>query len=91
MPFRPACNYAKLDDPAPLFQVSLEKQCRMFPYLWTPECAQAVAQGEYTPCACRSRGPEGTPQGAYRGCPTVRFEYDAPGTAAGCAAPPSGV
>ena len=79
-------SYSKLDDATPLFEVSLEKKCRSFPFLWTPECAQAAERGEFTPCACRSMGPEGTPNHAYRGCPaSLQFEYTVPGSVQSCA------
>lgn len=88
------CNYTKLDDSesTPLFQVTPGKNCRLFPYLWTPECAAAYQTGminpQNNPYQCRAMGPV-DPGQMYTGLP-VNFEYSPAGQAKNCAAPVTG-
>jgi hypothetical protein len=83
------CNYTKLDDSedTPLFQVTPGKNCRLFPYLWTPECAQAYQSGmlnpQNNPYLCRAMGPVDAAQ-MYTGLP-VNFQYTPAGQPKTCA------
>lgn len=73
--------YTKLDEPTNLFQVTPGKNCRMFPYLWTEECAayyQNKPPGLCNPYQCPAKGPVDQPK-QYTGY-TVNFEYDLAGT-----------
>lgn len=84
------CNYSKLDqsEEQPLFKVTPGKNCRLFPYLWTPECAQAYQSGilnpQNNPYMCRAQGPV-DPAQMYTGLP-VNFEYSPAGNARRCVA-----
>lgn len=85
---RMKCNYSKLDqsEDTPLFQVTPGKNCRLFPYLWTPECAQAYQSGllnpQNNPYMCRAQGPV-DPGQAYTGYP-VFFQYNPAGQPLQC-------
>lgn len=82
------CNYSKLDnsEEQPLFHVTPGKNCRLFPYLWTPECAQAYKTGylnpQNNPYQCQAMGPVAANQ-MYTGVP-VNFEYSPAGNPRRC-------
>ena len=82
------CNYSKLDqsESTPLFQVTPGKNCRLFPYLWTPECAAAYQTGMINPqnnlYMCRAMGPV-DPGQMYTGLP-VNFQYNPAGQPKQC-------
>lgn len=74
--------YAKLDDEykAPLFTVTPGKNCRMFPYLWTAECAAFYGpkgDPKDNPFRCKAQGPVDANQ-EYLGFP-VAFSYNLSG------------
>jgi hypothetical protein len=70
--------YANAENQAtPLFQVTPAKNCRMFPYLWTEDCARMYSGTERNPYICRSQGPVDSSQ-KYNGLP-VSFKYSLSG------------
>ena len=79
---RPKNMYAKLDDSesTPLFQVTRGKNCRLYPYLWTKECAEVYGNGDAksNPYRCSAKGPV-DPNQNYTGF-NVSFAYDMAGT-----------
>lgn len=70
--------YAHLDDQPSLFNVTPGKNCRLFPYLWTKECADLYGSRQLTPennpYLCRAMGPV-DPAQAYNGLPAPKFKY----------------
>jgi hypothetical protein len=80
-------DYATLNNyqGGPLFKVTPAKNCRLFPYLYSKECAMLYANPCYkNPFICRSEGPV-DPNQKYLNMP-VRFEYNLAGEKA-CDAP----
>ena len=72
-------DYAKAEkeNDTPLFHVTPGKNCRMFPYLWTTDCAKIYAGPEKNPYICRPQKSV-DPRQIYNGLP-VFFEYDLAG------------
>lgn len=72
-------NYFKLQDSesTPLFEVSKGKGCRLYPYLWSKECHELVANQKCNPFKCKAKGPV-DPNQAYLNFPKS-FEYTLPG------------
>ena len=63
----------KVND-TPLFHVTPGKNCRMYPYIWTKDCAKLYAGPQKNPYICRSQGPVDSAQN-YNGLPLF-FEYN---------------
>ena len=85
--------YAKLENEqdTPLFRVTPGKNCRMFPYLWTQECANFF--GKYgdpkaNPFNCKAQGPV-DPATQYTGYP-ISFSYNLAGNAKNAENPANG-
>lgn len=68
-------NYTKLDQSTPLFTVTPGKSCRMYPYIWSKECAENKKPNPYL---CKPQNPV-DPNQKYLGYP-VFFEYDLAGS-----------
>jgi len=72
--------YARLDNEqdTPMFKVTPGKNCRMFPYLWTQECADFFSGNPgVNPFNCRAQGPV-DPATQYTGYP-ISFSYNLAG------------
>lgn len=82
--------YAKLDEQTPIFKVTPGKNCKMYPYLWTEECALYYGPNgdpKDNPFRCKAQGPV-DPGQEYLGFPKVNFSHDLAGNPETCQQPP---
>jgi hypothetical protein len=71
-------DYASASDPrTPLFTVTPGKNCRLYPYIWTKDCATIYGGPDKNPYLCRPQAPV-DPGQQYTGLP-VFFEYNLAG------------
>ena len=76
----PRSMYAKLDESTPMFTITPGKNCRLFPYLWSKDCAAFYGPNGNpadNPFRCKAQGPV-DPNQQYLGFP-VNFEYSLSG------------
>lgn len=77
-------EYAHLDEKTPLFEVTPGKNCRLFPYIWSKECAEIYNKGEKNPFPyfCRPQGPVDQYQ-EYNGL-NLSYDYNLAGNPVIC-------
>lgn len=72
-------DYSKANkvNETPLFHVTPGKNCRMYPYIWSEDCAKLYSGPKKNPYICRAQGPVDSAQN-YNGLPLF-FEYNLAG------------
>lgn len=82
-------DYARLDEKTPMFHVTPGKNCRMYPYIWTKDCAEIYEKGKNCPIPylCRANEPV-DPNQKYNNFNNF-FEFNLAGNPKNCSEPPA--
>jgi len=82
-------DYARLDEDTPLFHVTPGKNCRLYPYIWSKDCADIYNKGQKNPIPylCRPQGSV-DPNQQYTGF-NVFYEFDLAGNPKNCSKKPT--